>query len=634
MHRRLFPALIAAFAVSLPAWAEDPSYSFADERFRLSDPNPASFSFYGSGRLQMPSLRADVGSSLQVDRISRDFGSISTNFNQLITQLNAGNTEISAQADALKLQLGGFLDQFEKGMRTDYEFDTTLLGFAGSPFAAVQINGRPLSLGLHLGAETRGFINAHFSEQFNTSLVTLTAQLPDVFATGSRVTQISSQAGTVINQINQLTQDIDALAAEANAFFQNPSQSSLKQLTDSLGTIDDRVDALLPTARELTDVVGSTSSGARNLLGALKTASGGGIQVTAANDLHLTLGVGASYPVFESEQIKVSLGAQAKLFMLPLNVPVRSLQIDSDASLLGKLELTEVGGITDTSNLEASLDSFDKAVTSVNTSIDSAEKISASVDQVEAALRANDFNRLASSGSELVNNGLEFNQSIGTAQRDMQQAALEINNIQRTLLNQLAGVNAKGTLTTPDGAGFGLDLGIDAVFYRNLRLGLLLQNPLVLWQGTERPFEGRLISGQGSRISFEPSLNIDDSQAKKVNYNATVPLTALLNAQYRFDDLLPNFPGLYGHGQFEYVANGRTPALTIGVQKQWDPIGYAGLSGRLGGISSLLILEAGLRPLQGFGLDFQLGISPLGQGVPFQGFGWLGASRLGLYWQF
>lgn len=39
-----------------------------------------------------------------------------------------------------------------------------------------------------------------------------------------------------------------------------------------------------------------------------------------------------------------------------------------------------------------------------------------------------------------------------------------------------------------------------------------------------------------------------------------------MNAQYRFDDVLPSFPGLYAHGLFEYVNNGRTPALTLGVQ--------------------------------------------------------------------
>lgn len=226
--------------------------------------------------------------------------------------------------------------------------------------------------------------------------------------------------------------------------------------------------------------------------------------------------MGASYPIVDTPDIKLNLGAQAKVFILPLNVPVRSLRVDSDAGFLGALKLTEVGGLDDVSNLQANLNTFDSAVSSVNTAIDNAEKISASADRVQAALDQNNLSELANSGSELVSQGTAFTNSIQQAQTTVQQAAVEINNIQRTLVNQLSGINAKGTLTTPDGAGFGMDFGVDAVLWRQLRLGLTLQNPIVFWQGTERPFEGRLISGQGSQISFSPSLTIDDTQAKKV----------------------------------------------------------------------------------------------------------------------
>ncbi|MEZ0375520.1 MAG: hypothetical protein ACAI44_40910, partial [Candidatus Sericytochromatia bacterium] len=472
-HSKFWLAGLAAVATltALPAQAEDPTYSYPDQRFRFSDPNPAGFSFYGTGRLQLPSVRADIGSSLQIDKITRDFSTISVSFNDLIAQLDQGDSEVSTEADALKLRLEGFLEQFEKHTRADYEFDISLAGFGGSPLAMIQLGNKPLALGLHVGSETRGFIDARFSDQFNKSLVALTAQLPDVFATGSRVAQISSQAGSVIQQVNALTADIDNLANRASDFFNNPSQQELNQLLTVLGEVDDEVDALLPTARALTGVVSSTSSGARNLLGAVKNASGGGIQLTAANDLHLTLGVGGSYPVFENDQFKISVGAQAKLFMVPVTVPVRNLQIDSDAGLLGKLEVSEVGGLTDTGNLDATLDSFDKAVASVNTTIDAAEKLSADVDKVTTAVDVKDFSQIASSGSSLVADGLAFNNSIGAATTNVQQAAVSINNIQRTLINQLSGVNAKGTLTTPDSAGFGLDLGVDAVLWRHLRLG-------------------------------------------------------------------------------------------------------------------------------------------------------------------
>lgn len=629
------PALAAPTPQPSPP-AYDPTYSFVDQRFRLSDPNPAGFSFYGTGRLQLPSLRADIGSNLQVEQASRDLVTIQASFNSLLGKLNQGQSDssVSDDADALKLQLSSFLKRFEQRTRVDYEFDSSLLGFAGSPLAMIQVGNKPLALGLNFGAETRGYLNAQFSDKFNQSLLTLTAQLPDVFATGSRISQISGQAGSVIAQVTTLNSNINSLVTTAGNLAANPSTQQLNQLVSQLNTVNTGLQALEPTARELVGDVQTTSSGARNLLTALENAGGGGIQLTAANDLHLTLGVGGSYPVFENDQFKVSVGAQAKVFMLPINVPVRSISIDSDASLFGKIALTEVSGLEDTANLTATLDGFDKAVTSVTASLDQAKQVSDSITQVQTALTDRNFSQLIAQAPQLVSQAQTFNTSITTASKDVQAAAVSVSSIQRTLINQLSGINAKGTLTTPDSVGFGLDLGIDAVLWRQLRLGLLLQNPLVLWQGTERPFEARLIQSSNNQVSFQPALTIDDSQAKKVAYNATVPLTVLLNAQYRFDDLLPTFPGLYANGQFEYVANDRTPALTLGVQKQWDPIGYAGVGTRLGGIASLFFVEAGLRPIQGFGLDFQLGLAPGGNGLPAPGFDWLGLAKLGLYWQF
>lgn len=119
-----------------------------------------------------------------------------------------------------------------------------------------------------------------------------------------------------------------------------------------------------------------------------------------------------------------------------------------------------------------------------------------------------------------------------------------------------------------------------------------------------------------------------------MGYNATVPLAVLLTGQYRFDELLPAFPGLTVNSLMEFVANGRTPGWTLGLQKSLGTLGYAGLGGRLGGISSMLYLETGLRPIQGLGLDLQLGISPTGNGVPAPGLDWLTLGRVALNWQF
>lgn len=632
--RRLCLSLACVALLACPGWAQDQSYAYIDQVIRLSDPNPAGFSFYGSGRLQLPSLKLDIGSSIATDKVIADALRLQQSLNLFLADESTEPADQDQTAAELQLQMGNFLKQFETRVRLDYELDSSILGFAGTPIASVQIADRPLALGLNLGLETRGYLNAQFSKEFNQGMVNLSGSLPDILAINTRVNQLGDGAGSVISQLNQLNTNIVTLAERAEDFFENPSNSSLNQLNQVLGRVDDNVDNLIPAARQLNEVVGATSKGAQNLVDAISNAGNGGVQLSAANDLHLTLGLGGSYPVFQSQDIQVAVGAQAKLFILPVNVPLRSLNLDTDAGLMGKLEVTQVQGLNQFDQIEANIETFERTVSSIDTSLDSLEKVSASTDKVEAAISQRNLQNLSSSGTELVENGLAFTQTMGSTTSNIQQAASVISNFQSVLLNELRDVNAKGTLTTPDGAGFGMDFGVDAILYKQLRLGLLLQNPIVLWQGTERPFEGRLITTQGNRIRLQPTLDVDDEGAKKVNYTATVPLSVLLNAQYRFDDLLPRFPGLYAHGQFEYVNNGRTPALTLGLQKQWDPIGYLGLGSRLGGISPLLFLEGGLRPLQGFGLDFQLGISPTGQGLPTQGFSWLGMSRLGMYYQF
>jgi hypothetical protein len=247
---------------------------------------------------------------------------------------------------------------------------------------------------------------------------------------------------------------------------------------------------------------------------------------------------------------------------------------------------------------------------------------------------------VSDSGQALVNEANQFNQTLNAARGSVQQAAGGLSNIQQLLLNELQDIAVEGLLTTPSGAGFGMDFGLDAQLFDHLRLGLMLQNPLVLWQGTERPFSGSLQRGPGGNLALSPTLTVDDAAARSVNYTATVPFSVLLSGRYRFDALLPDFQGLYGHTLVEVVTNGRQPAWVLGLQKYFADYFYVGAGGRVGGVGHLFYLEGGLNPipsgspLSGFGLDLQLGFSPTGSGLPLDGLSWLGMSRLGLSYRF
>lgn len=633
-----FRALLAAAASSvlmLPAQAAL-NFDYPDWRQQLGEPNPASLHFYGEGRLQLPSVRFDVGSTLATDRLIEDANGLGDAFQNVVQDLSA-SAEVTTDTLALRGSIDGFLQQFETPARLDYDLDVNILGFGGAPFSQLQINQRPLSLGMSLSSNTRGYLQATFSETFNDNLRVLTTSLPALLSEEGGIPQIAQTAQSVSTQVVDLTQDINTLLASVQRFQQSPGNNSQAQiigLSQQLNNVSGQVRGLLTPARQLTALVGSTTSASRSLLDTLDSFSGGGAQIIAAADTHLTLGFSGAYPVYESEDIQVALGARVKLFMMPFNVPLENLNIQSQAGLFGQLSLTEVTGLQRAEDIRSTLDTFDRTVTEVNQVLDQAEQVFQGVEQVQTQLNNNNPEGAAAQGAVLVQDGVQLASGLSSVQARVQEATRELQTVQDTLLNELQDIAYKGTLTTPSGAGVGLDVGIDALLYRYLRLGVQVQNPVVLWPGTERPFEGRFVRSQNGQIQVQPSLNVDDAEGTPVNYTATVPVTVLLNARYRFDGVLQNFPGLYGISRFEYVANGRTPAVQLGVQKFFNDTAYAGLGGRLGGVGSLVYFEGGLNPIDGFVLNAQLGVSPAGQGLPVQGMGWLGLAQLGLAYRF
>ncbi len=628
-------SLLLLGAVQTPVFA-DISTDYPDWRQQLGEPNPASLYFYDEGRLQFPSLRFDVGSTLATDRLFRDSSVLGSAFERVVQGLDA-ETGVENGTVALQASIDNLFTQFETPARLDYDLDVNLLGFGGAPFARLQINERPLSLGMSLSSNTRGYLSATFSEAFNDNLSALTTTLPGLLATDSGFSQLSQDAQQVNNQVSTLSQDISRLFNDFQQFQQNPNNNTPAQvanLSNQLTSVQSQLEALLPSARRLTGLVDSTTQASRSVLGALSSLPGGGANIEAAADTHLTLGVSGAYPVYETEDVQVALGARLKLFMMPFNVPLETLNIQSQAGLFGKLSLTEVTGLQRTPALNNTLNTFERTVQEVNTVIEQAEGIYEGIDQVQTQLSQNNLTAAAEQGATLVADGVRLASGLNTAQQQVEAASTALQSIESTLLSEFQDIAYRGTLTTPSGAGMGLDVGIDALLYRYLRLGLQIQNPLVLWPGTERPFEGRLVRSENGQVQVQPTLQVDDTQETAVNYTATVPLTVLFNARYRFDGMLKNFPGLYALSRFEYVNNGRTPAFQLGVQKFFNDAFYTGVGGRLGGVGSLVYFEGGLNPIDGFILNAQLGISPTGQGLPVQGMGWLGLAQLGLAYRF
>jgi len=222
-------ALASTLLLAAPIWAETDSTTenasqknttadYPDQRIYFGSANPASFSFYGTGRLQIPSLRFDAGSSLAVEPLIEDAMGLKTSFETIFSQFGSSQS-LDKDAAAIQTQVESFLTQFQGGARLGYDLDYNILGFAGAPLTQIQIADRPLSLGLHLGANARGYLEANFSEDFTSSLSGLTSSIPSLVNTGSTVAQISNEAGTLVSSVNSLNNNINEMVSIATTFF-------------------------------------------------------------------------------------------------------------------------------------------------------------------------------------------------------------------------------------------------------------------------------------------------------------------------------------------------------------------------------------------------------------------------------
>lgn len=636
MHRSVFYfTFVLGFSLS---WVSTLAKTVSQEtlitsNFRFIDPNPAETANYGWGRFRLPSIRIDVGSSTSIDKTLQNFSSLSQAMNLLTQSLLQGQTLAPEMISNTKNQISSVLKPFENGARIDYETEIGLLSFAGTPISTLHIANRPMSLGLHMGAETRGYFNAKFSREFSTKMTTLADSFPQLLTTGSNIVELTSNASQLTGQVTQLTGNIARLTSQGASLLQNPlaaTPEEIQKLSELVTDVSGGLEQVIQPARQLTKTVSDTTKTAQDLLNAIQGAASGGVSIETANDIHMTLAMSGACPVYETDDIKISVGTHLKLFLMPFNIPLRSLGIDNNTPILGQLKVSEFSGFKNFSSLQTTLTSLNQATADVEQLINQAERVKNQLDAATQNITTGNLNEVANQGIGLISSVNETNQSMLTTQQSINTAVQSVSGIQKTLTDELQQVSLKGSIVTPGGAGFGMDFGINAILFRNLHLNLWLQNPIVAWQGTERPFEIRLTDSNGQ---IRPHLNIQDNLSKTVNYTATVPFAFFLNGRYGFDELLPNFKGLSVNGQFEFVNNGRTPALTLGMQKQFGPV-YAGIGGRLGGITSMLYGEAGLRLAGNFGLDLQIGISPGGTGIPLPGANWLNSTLLGMYLQF
>ena len=368
----------------------------------------------------------------------------------------------------------------------------------------------------------------------------------------------------------------------------------------------------------MTSTVNTAITTVETLTKTVKSASSGGLNVDAVVDGHMAFGLSGSYPVYVADDVRVSIGTNLKIFVLPFNMPLAALSptLKTNASLLGQIKLNKLEGVdTLTKSVETSVNGIKPIINDLNGIKADLVKIKTQIDNSGgnvAALLAN-----PQALTEITTTANSLQNKVPTTMNNASKAFNDFSKIQSDFTKGAGEIAMKGTILNPSSVGFGLDLGVDAVLLnQSLWVGLLLQNPVVLWPATERPFS----------VGVTGQFNVDDTKATPSNYNASEPFAALVAARYSFDQILPSFPGLSVMGSFEFVANNRTPALTLAAQKHFGAIPlYVGLGTRLGGITTIIFGQLGLQTAGPFGLELSVGVSPTLSG---------GAANLGMYLQF
>lgn len=585
-------------------------------RVKLHDSNPATYSFYGNGRVRLPSVRLDVGANVPVMGLIDTFTKLGPTFTDLSSAFTGGTTLTTSQSDKIVTELTGALAPFQKGVRLDYDIDVGILGVMLNP---VKIQGRKLSLGINLGAGTQSYAAINFSKEFSDGLTNIVKSVPDVAGLVTTATTLQTQA-------TSLTANATQLSASAAGLTNLAAIGDANAIVQELDTAISALDNLISPANQISSDVSTAITTGEKLVGTINTASQGGINVDAVVDGHMTVALSGAYELIKNNNMTVSVGSNLKFFVLPFNMPVTQFLPNSTgtANLMGQYKLTEVAGVNAiTGQVQSTIDGVKPAVNNFKSLTTDAEKIKQDLTSIRNQVQGVQNDPLGAAALFTDQQFLNSAQSIGGTANTMiesvnstvtqtNQAFSDLADLQKNLnFNSLI---LKGSVINPANVGFGLDLGINAFLLRNsLWVGLNVINPVVVWGATQKD------------VSFSPfnnALIVDDENAKQVNYTASEPFGLNFGTRFYFDQVLRGWKGLSVGGQFDFLANGRSPGLTLDAQQQFGAF-FMGLGFRGGYISNLIMFKTGVRGP--FGLELGAGVSPDLSGA---------MANLGLYVQF
>jgi hypothetical protein len=519
------------------------------------------------------------------------------------------------------------IDSFTKtpNARLEAQSVVPILGFTGTPFTNLSVMGKPFAFGVNLW----GKASAVGSSTFSPGLANAISKAGSLFESFNNIQTNSTN----------LSGQFQSLSAGSSIFPDFSKLSSANEAQRSSGVTESSnfqknvlqpfitgVTALDQGSTQISDILTSI-----DILSKEQQTGKGDI----AADGHAVVALSGASRIFNNQMIDLSVGVNLKGFFFPAN-PQTSSVIPATASSnpiagaifnsSGTAKLLPVTVSTDMklgpfksiSEIKDVVDNqlkpiLQDAVNIIGPAKELDQQLSSTIPKAQtSAASQTDVNAMNLSQTKIETQATAVGIKLASAGADF--FSQSANTIKSSLIRDLSAVKFNlNQVSDVAPLGFGVDLGFQARIMEDIVLGLMLENPVVIWPAKMTTNEVSFNSDALNAGSFDPAkiFKTASGGTKDTNYNLTEPMALRFGGSYHLGKLTHYLNNAYFLADVEQVFNGRPFAAHLGFEKGWyfGPAAIFGrIGGQIGGLGSVVTLGLGFKGGP-FNIDFGFGAS-------------------------
>lgn len=529
--------------------------------------NPASIIYSGKGNIILPlslTEKIDLNTSLSsltsfsnMDKMSSE--QVLGNVSKLLTE---GNGSLDINSSTI----------------------LPIIGYSGTAFSVFD---KPVGIGVNVWTKATVKTNIALSKNFYEGVF---SAIPLVTSIKDQITETTTKAASLSGNLK-----MPDLTKYTNGSVNIFDKEQVKKVGTDLDAFQkETITPVLTEGEKTINSLDKITTDVKNVLKNFDSLTKDPLlKGNVVTDGHATLSFSAATGIFKNEFIDLSGGLNLKAFIMPsfsfgnangfgtltggdLKAPVvMNMELQTD-------KLNSATQITDLldNQVKGVIDSGKELITSTKELNDNLSKIvsqaknDGTVNPLDAAPIQGQFVKIQQQSTELMR------KVSGDFSKDV------TDKIQTSLIEDIKSMKLNITnVTDVAPVGFGSDLGFQALLFNDLTLGLMIENPLVLWSAKSQKSSYSLdVNSLSDLQKFDVTKNLkklDDGIKQDINYTLSEPMALKFGASYELAKLTPFLSGAKIAGDIEQVLNGNPLAFHLGFEKNWK-FGFAGLSLRLG----------------------------------------------------